>query len=69
VENSQVVDAGPLSAEQVEEIREGKAWIYAVGQMNYDDVFGESHKTEFCAIYEPRTSTSMIPCSLHNSAD
>ncbi len=36
--------------------------VFAVGQVTYTDVFGESHKTAFCLQTVPQVPGNMLPC-------
>lgn len=67
-----------ISRDEEALIENQKAWLYFAGVVQYEDVFGKRHKTEFCAIYNPnkgvlpgtRTVGIMADlCANHNSVD
>lgn len=59
-------------------IEDKKEWLYFAGTLEYQDVFGGHHKTDFCALYTPNTGFSpetrtvgimSALCADHNSVD
>jgi hypothetical protein len=71
VSRSETVRETPLTANEVEAIKDGKAAIYFHGRVCYRDIFNESHHTDFCT-YWKWTAGRMSPglyCDQGNSND
>ena len=58
----------PLSAEQVQAIKEGRMFVYLFGDIHYKDIFDKAHTTQYCGIYVPAT-TRFEDCGLHHKVD
>ena len=58
----------PITKEHLVLIRASKLLIYLFGEVHYSDVFGSSHTTEFCGIYNT-TTKQFGSCSQHNRAN
>jgi hypothetical protein len=43
----------PLSKNVLDEIEAGRAMIYVIGEIYYEDIFGEEHFTKYFAHYDP----------------
>ena len=41
---------------------------YVYGEISYEDIFGQPHKTEFCT-YVDQTLTQLFSCATYNYAD
>jgi hypothetical protein len=42
----------PFTESEVEAIKQGRAAVYYYGRVCYADIFGESHRTDFCLIWK-----------------
>jgi hypothetical protein len=49
--------ASPISQAELDSIMVGKKVLYVLGDIEYTDVFRESHFTKFCGIYKPEQGT------------
>ena len=62
-----------LTDEEIHQIRTGIIHIYLYGSIWYEDTFHKAHRTDYCFMFNPETSTevtsSFIACSEHNYAD
>ncbi len=59
---------GKLTKEMFDILNAGIETIYIYGKISYNDIFGESHWTTFCYIYDPSDGYS-ITCEEHNLMD
>lgn len=61
----------PLSANEVARSSDaGLKWRYYVwAKVTYVDVFGDTHTTKFCGLYDPRGNGSLITCPFYNEPD
>jgi hypothetical protein len=57
-----------LTKETIDAIKSNQAILYAYGMMNYEDIFGVSHKTTFCMFLQKNLS-DFATCDTHNEAD
>lgn len=57
-----------ISDADVEGISRGKVQLFLSGCIWYDDVFGNSHRTEYCLQYTPKTK-GFGACEQHNESD
>ena len=55
---------GRRSKEELDSIMGGKKRLYVVGELEYTDVFHESHFTKFCGMYKPELSV-FYACDEH----
>jgi hypothetical protein len=63
-----VVDS-PRAYEEIDKSRISGDWYtYVWGQITYDDVFKQHHKTEFC-VYRQGSTADFVQCPFHNDAD
>ena len=58
-----------VSEQEVNLINQGEAWIYLFGAIDYEDVFGKRHRTQFCNVYKPGPRPFFSDCEQHNRAD
>jgi len=62
-----------LTDEEIRQIRTGIIRIYLYGSIWYEDTFHKAHRTDYCFMYHPETSSestaSFTACSQHNYAD
>jgi hypothetical protein len=62
-----------LTDEEMRQIRTGIIRIYVFGSIWYEDTFHKAHRTDYCFMFNPETSSestaSFIACSDHNYAD
>ncbi len=71
VKRPETVRESPLTAQEVQAIKDGKAAVYFHGRVCYRDIFSESHRTDFCT-YWKWTAGQVSPglyCEKGNSAD
>ena len=47
---------GPLSQNNIDALNAGTYLFYIFGELNYEDVFGEKHQTDFCFRRDPQSS-------------
>jgi hypothetical protein len=57
-----------LTKQQVAEINDKKRRLYAWGRIEYDDIFGEHHRTDYCVFSQPGT-LSFTGCENNNAAN
>jgi len=62
-----------LTDEEIRQFKTGIIRIYLYGSIWYEDTFQKTHRTDYCFMFHPETSTentaSFIACSEHNYAD
>jgi hypothetical protein len=59
---------GTSDALGIENLKNGKKFLYFFGEVDYKDIFDRKHKTLFCAIYVSDVA-AFSPCLSHNKAD
>jgi hypothetical protein len=60
----------PLTTGAIQEIQSGNRKIYIYGHIIYDDIFGNSHLTNYCYILRPNPiGYGFISCHEHNDAN
>ena len=57
-----------LARKQIADIRNRNSRLYAWGRIEYDDIFGERHRTEYCLFSQPGT-LSFTGCENNNTAN
>jgi hypothetical protein len=60
------VAVGSVTQDDINALNSGAYVFYIVGQMNYEDVFGEKHQTNYCLRRDP-ASTGLVDCNTFNS--
>jgi hypothetical protein len=71
VSRPETVREAPLTASEVQAIKEGKSAVYFHGRVCYRDIFNESHRTDFCTYWKwnaGRVSPGLY-CDQGNSTD
>jgi len=63
--NVDVPKSRPLEASEIEELRTGEFSFYMYGFVSYQDIFGDSHRTKYCLIFNQQHS-SFVYHSDHN---
>jgi hypothetical protein len=58
----------PQSAQDMQDLTQGKKIIYFYGKVQYRDIFGTQHTTEFCNFFSINFGTFPF-CPTHNHAD
>ncbi|MEP6935912.1 MAG: hypothetical protein ABI988_18560 [Nitrospirota bacterium] len=60
----------PFTAEEIDAINHGRAVLFYVGQVRYEDQFSKSRGLQFCLRYEPpkdeKPVNYMLPCSSYD---
>ena len=59
---------GILTKEQIADINNRNRRLYAWGSVEYDDIFGKRHRTEYCLFSQPGT-LSFTGCENNNTAN
>lgn len=59
---------GVAERAQVSALSKGEYIDYIYGEVSYEDVFGQPHKTSFCT-YVDKTLTQLFSCATYNHAD
>lgn len=44
---------GPVTEAHIQQLKSGELRIFHFGRIHYDDIFGRSHWSTFCTLYEP----------------
>jgi hypothetical protein len=57
----------PLDDAMLKALQDGSYSIYAWGTITYEDMFGNSHKTDFCFVHKPDGGINFDVCAIHNS--
>jgi hypothetical protein len=57
-----------LSKDKISAIKAGKDVMYILGTINYTDIFGNLHATNYCGFYAPETDGFSV-CGQHNDAN
>jgi hypothetical protein len=66
--NLDVPIARALSASEIGELKAGEFSFFLYGFVRYRDIFGDSHKTKYCLIFNPQQS-SFVYHSAHNEIE
>ena len=67
--NITLVSPLPWSDADVTAIKNGRKFLYVLGEIKYKDVFDRSHRTFFCGMYAMDTPNNMRFCEQYNGAD
>jgi hypothetical protein len=60
----------PVSEEVFTQFMEGRLLLYVWGTVRYEDVFGKTHKTQFCFLRRPTGAGKLLDaCPTNNTAD
>lgn len=57
-----------LTRQQLADIENRRRRLYAWGRIEYDDIFGQHHRTEYCLFSQPGT-LSFTGCENHNTVN
>jgi hypothetical protein len=57
----------PMTKSQIDQFSNGKLVLYYYGRLQYEDIFGNAHETNFC-MYMGRDLATMEFCNTHNDA-
>lgn len=63
------VGISSLSVDQIEGVRSGFLILYVVGTVSYNDGFGKSRVTSFCAYHAPGSSAGWNLCAAGNKVE
>jgi hypothetical protein len=58
----------PLQQPMVDQIADGKVLLYVFSTASYKDIFNQSHHTETCSTYQPKSNT-FLACPDYNKFD
>ena len=69
VQKQNGLEAGVISAVNLSNIKAGTWNFYIYGSITYQDVYGRSHQTNFCAFLNPETLSTFRSCEGYNKAN
>ena len=68
MEMNSLPTAVPLTKEQIDSFTHGTLTLYFYGNIRYDDIFGNTHETNFC-LFVAGTGSQLITCNNYNDSN